>query len=89
VWLFGGSRTIHLGASGVIFGYLGFLLLRGFFERNLLSIGIGLVAGFFYGGMLWGVLPLQPSVSWLGHLFGVMGGGLAAHLAAKGGAADG
>jgi membrane associated rhomboid family serine protease len=84
VWLFGGSHTIHLGMSGIIFGYLGFLLLRGFFERNLISTLLGGLAIFFYGGMLWGVLPLQAGVSWLGHLFGFIGGGVAAYLLTRG-----
>lgn len=82
VWIFGGTHTVHLGMSGVIFGYLGFLLLRGYFERNLISLLIGGLALFFYGGMLWGILPLQAGVSWLGHLFGFLGGGLAAYLLA-------
>lgn len=80
IWLFGSSHSVHLGMSGVIFGYLGFLLLRGYFEHNLISIVLGGLALFFYGGMLWGVLPIQVGVSWQGHLFGFLGGGLAAYL---------
>jgi membrane associated rhomboid family serine protease len=78
VWLFGMPATIHIGLSGVIFGYLGFLLFCGYFERSSLAIGLAVVAGFLYGGMIWGVLPLQPNVSWLGHLFGFTGGAVAA-----------
>jgi membrane associated rhomboid family serine protease len=78
VWLFGRPATIHLGASGVVFGYLGYLLLRGFWERSLIAIGIALVAGFLYGGALWGVLPGQRGVSWEGHFFGLAGGAGAA-----------
>lgn len=78
VWLLGMSATIHIGLSGILFGYLGYLLFRGYFERSLPAISLALIAGFLYGGMLWGVLPLQPNVSWLGHLFGFVGGGLAA-----------
>lgn len=74
VWLLGRPATIHVGLSGVIFGYLGFLLFRGYFERSSQAIGLAIVAGFLYGGMIWGVLPLQPNVSWLGHLFGFVGG---------------
>lgn len=80
VWLFGGSHTIHIGASGVIFGYLGYLLGRAYFERSLAALLIAVVAGLLYGGMIWGVLPLQPGVSWLGHLFGLIGGSLAAYF---------
>lgn len=83
VWLFGSPNTIHIGASGVVFGYLGFLLLRGFFERSFLSIVLSLLVGWLYGGLLWGVLPLQYGISWQGHLFGFVGGVLAAQMLAK------
>jgi membrane associated rhomboid family serine protease len=79
VWIFGAAHTVHLGISGVIFGYMGFLLLRGYFEQSLLALLLAILAFFLYGGMLWGVFPVQPDVSWLGHLFGFMGGGLAAY----------
>ncbi|MEZ4727519.1 MAG: rhomboid family intramembrane serine protease [Caldilineaceae bacterium] len=78
VWLLGRPATIHVGLSGVIFGYLGFLLFRGYFERSSQAIALALIAGFLYGSMIWGVLPLQPNVSWLGHLFGFLGGAWAA-----------
>jgi membrane associated rhomboid family serine protease len=78
-WLFG-SPGSHIGASGVIFGYLGYLLLRGFFERRLGSISLSLLVGTLYGSMIWGILPLQQGVSWEGHLFGFLGGVLAARL---------
>lgn len=77
VWLFG-SPGFHIGASGVIFGYLGFLLLRGLFERSVQSITLSMLVFFFYGGLVWGVLPGQPNVSWEGHLFGFLGGVLVA-----------
>ncbi len=89
IWLFGGPRTIHLGASGVIFGLLGALLARAYFERSWPALALALLAGFLYGGMLWGVLPGAPGVSWLGHLFGFVGGVLAAWLVADGDAARG
>ncbi|NEP20689.1 rhomboid family intramembrane serine protease [Moorena sp. SIO3I6] len=83
VWLLGAPNSVHIGASVLIFGYLGFLLFRGFFERNLPSIFISILVGFLYGGLVWGVLPSQPHVSWQGHLFGFIGGILAARLLAK------
>jgi membrane associated rhomboid family serine protease len=83
VWLFGSPNTIHIGASGVIFGYLGFLLLRGFFERSFVSIALSLVVGWLYGGLIWGVLPSQYGISWQGHLFGFIGGVFAAQMLAK------
>ena len=78
-WLFG-SPAFHIGASGVIFGYLGFLLLRGYFERSFAAIFLSVVVAFFYGSLVWGVLPGQVGISWEGHLFGFIGGGLAARL---------
>jgi membrane associated rhomboid family serine protease len=74
VWLMGGGRTVHVGASLLIFGYLGFLLSRGIVERSIggVIMSIGLLIG--YGGMLHGVLPGQPGISWLGHLCGFLAG---------------
>ncbi|WP_437666201.1 rhomboid family intramembrane serine protease [Sorangium sp. So ce1182] len=80
VWLLGAPSSVHIGASGVIFGYFGFLLLRGWFERSALSIALSLVVGLVYGGMIWGVLPTRMGISWEGHLFGFLGGVLAARL---------
>jgi len=79
VWLIG-SPGVHIGASGLVFGYLGFLLLRGYFQRNIPSILLSLLVGFLYGGAIWGVLPTVPGVSWEGHLFGFIGGIIAARL---------
>lgn len=74
VWLLGGARTVHLGASLVIFGYLGYLLSRGVMERSLGGVLLSLGLLFGYGGMLHGVLPGQPGISWLGHLCGFLAG---------------
>jgi membrane associated rhomboid family serine protease len=82
-WIFGEPNSVHIGASGLIFGYLGFLLLRGYFQRNIASILLSLVVGFLYGGYIWGVLPTQSGISWQGHLFGFLGGVLSAKLIAK------
>ena len=79
IWLFGGANTVHIGISGVIFGFLGYLLARGWYERSVMAIALGVAALLLYGGMLWGVLPLQQGVSWQGHLFGFLGGVLAAY----------
>ena len=84
VWLFAGPG-IHIGASGLIFGYLGFLLSRGFFERSapwiLVSLGILLL----YGGLVFGLLPGQKGISWHGHFFGFAAGIAAAWLMFPGG----
>lgn len=83
VWTFGATGSVHIGASGVIFAYLGFLLLSGFFERRFGAILVSLGVGVAYGGLVWGVLPSQPGISWEGHLFGFLAGILAAYVAAR------
>jgi membrane associated rhomboid family serine protease len=83
VWLTAGGDTNHIGASGVIFGWLVFLLARGFFARSARQIGLGIVLFAVWGGMLFGVLPGQPGISWQGHLFGALAGLLAARMVAR------
>ena len=76
-WLFGGVGTNHIGASGLVYGWLGYLLIRGIFNRSLSQLILGVALGFAYSGLVWGVLPGTPGVSWQGHLFGAIGGVLA------------
>lgn len=78
VWIVGGRQTVHIGASGVIFGYFGFLVLRAWYERSIASFAIALLVVIFYGGLISGVLPSDPDVSWEAHLFGVAGGAVMA-----------
>jgi membrane associated rhomboid family serine protease len=85
VWLFAQKFSNHIGASGLIFGYLGFLLARGVFEKSWTSIVIACAILIGYGGLLAGILPLQSGVSWQGHLFGFLAGIAAARLMAPGG----
>ncbi len=80
VWSIGGSNTIHIGASGLVFGYLGFLLMRGFFERSFQAIVIAVTVGVLYGGLIWGILPSRLGISWQSHLFGFIGGTIAARI---------
>ena len=80
VWLLGASRSVHLGASLMIFGYLGFLLSRGIAERSITGVLLAIGLLFGYGGMLYGVLPGQPGISWLGHLSGFLAGVAGAFL---------
>lgn len=79
VWLFG-SSAIHIGASGLIFGWFGFLMARGLVDRSPITLGATLLVGFLYGSILWGVLPGEPGVSWEAHLFGAIAGVAAAFL---------
>jgi membrane associated rhomboid family serine protease len=78
VWLFQSSNELTVGASGLIFGYFGYVLLRGFIDRNLVDIGVGLLAGALYWTILAVAIPGTPGVSWIGHVGGLVGGILAA-----------
>src|ERR1700733_3549133 len=80
VWLFQSSNELTVGASGLIFGYFGYVLTRGLFDRSLVDIGVGLVAGVLYWTILEVAIPGTPGVSWIGHIGGLGGGGLAAGL---------
>lgn len=73
-WFFGGVNTVHIGASGMIYGWLAYLIVRGFFNRSLRQIGLGVLLGIGYSGLIWGVLPINEGVSWQAHLFGALGG---------------
>lgn len=79
VWLFAGARSNHIGASGLVFGYLGFLLTNGYVVQSPVAIATATLVGLLYGSTLWGILPWQRGVSWQGHLFGVLTGGLCAY----------
>lgn len=85
-WLIGntgappGVETNHIGASGLIFGWLTFLVVFGFFTRKAWEIVTGIVVLFFYGSVLLGVLPGTFGVSWQGHLCGAVAGVIAAYL---------
>ncbi|MEZ7238686.1 rhomboid family intramembrane serine protease [Rhodococcus sp. GXMU-t2271] len=79
-WLTAGAGFVHIGASILVFGWLTYLITRGIFTRQANQIVIGVIVLFVYGSILWGVLPSDPRVSWQGHLFGAVGGVLAAWL---------
>ncbi|MEU8263517.1 rhomboid family intramembrane serine protease [Micromonospora sp. NPDC048999] len=74
VWFTGSPNSVVVGASGVIFGYLGILLTRGIVERSWWNFGVVLLVGLLYGWQLIGILPTDERVSWQGHLFGLLGG---------------
>jgi membrane associated rhomboid family serine protease len=77
-WLIGSPCSVHVGVSGVVFGYFGYLLFRGYFERSFVAIAISIAIAVTYGGLIWGVFPTNPYISWEGHLFGFIGGIIAA-----------
>ena len=82
-WLIAPAGTVHIGASGVVFGYATYLLSRGFFDRDLLGLAIGLVVGLVWGTALLGGLLPEEGISWQGHLFGAIGGVVAARVLAR------
>ncbi len=82
-WLIAPATTLHIGASGLVFGYATYLLSRGFFDRDAVELAIGLTVAVLWGGaLLSGLLPEQ-GISWQGHLFGALGGVMAARLLAR------
>jgi membrane associated rhomboid family serine protease len=90
IWLVGGLGTwltgsphVHLGASILIFGWLVFLLARGFVARSPAQILLAVALSAVWGGALWGVLPGEVGISWEGHLFGALGGLIAAQMFAR------
>lgn len=78
-WLVGPAHSDHIGASGVVFGYLTYLAARGLFERRIGYLLVGAAVLFLYGGILWGVVP-REGISWQGHVFGAVGGVVAARV---------
>ena len=77
-WTLGAPGSVHVGASGVIFGYLGFLLLSGWYARSFTSVVLSVGVALLWGGAVMQVLPGTPGISWQGHLGGLIGGILAA-----------
>ena len=82
-WLIAPENTIHLGASGVVFGYATYLIARGLFNRRAGELAIGAGVAVLWGGALLGGLEPQRGISWQGHLFGALGGLLAAWALAR------
>lgn len=80
LWLLGSARAVYIGASGLVFGYFGFLVFRGYFERSAQSLLIALVVVVLYGGLLVGVVPQGNGISWEAHLFGFLSGALCARV---------
>jgi membrane associated rhomboid family serine protease len=79
VWIVG-RPAVHIGASGLVFGYFGFLVAQGWYERSIVSIVVAVGVLLLYGGIIFGVLPQSGFISWEGHLFGLIAGVLAARI---------
>jgi len=77
-WLLGAPGSVHIGASGVIFGYLGFLMLTGWYTRSFGSILLSAVVTLVWGSLVFGMMPGTPGISWQAHIGGFLGGALAA-----------
>ncbi|GAA2865640.1 rhomboid family intramembrane serine protease [Streptosporangium fragile] len=78
VWFTSSPTAVTVGASGLVFGYFGFVVARGLFDRRALDIVIGVGVAIAYYSIIWGVLPGEDGISWQGHLFGLVGGVVAA-----------
>jgi membrane associated rhomboid family serine protease len=80
VWLIGETNSNHIGASGLVFGYFGYVLARGLYERKFVSLTISIGIALMFGGLLAGAIPGLAGwgISWEGHLFGLIGGVLVA-----------
>lgn len=83
IWLTGPEHSVHVGASILIYGWVAYLVLRGFFVRSFGQIALGIAVALLYAGLFWGLFPGNPGVSWQGHLFGAAGGALAAFLSGR------
>ncbi len=79
-WLVAASGSIHVGASGIVFGYATYLIARGIFKRRAAELAIGVAVAVIWGGALLGGLEPRRGISWQGHLFGAIGGVVAARV---------
>jgi membrane associated rhomboid family serine protease len=74
VWILGPSGSVHVGASGLVFTYFGWLVARAIRERSVVAIALGLLTLLLYGGVLWGLSPFDLGISWQAHLGGLLAG---------------
>jgi membrane associated rhomboid family serine protease len=82
-WLVGPANTVHVGASGVVFGYATYLIARGWFNHRVGEIVIGVALAVLWGSVLLAGLQPHEGISWQGHLFGAVGGVVAAAMLAR------
>jgi membrane associated rhomboid family serine protease len=79
VWLLA-REVYHIGASGLVYGFVSFLFFSGIFRRDNKSVALALIITFLYGGLVWGILPGMKGISWESHLFGTIAGLVAAYI---------
>lgn len=82
VWIFA-REAYHIGASGLVYGFAGFLFFMGLLRKDTRSIAVSLLVTFLYGGIVWGILPTDPKVSYEAHLSGALVGILCAFIFRK------
>jgi membrane associated rhomboid family serine protease len=80
VWVSAGSDSYHIGASGLVYGFVSFLFFSGVFRKNTKSIALAVLVTLVYGGLIGGILPSQPGVSWQSHLFGAISGAICSYI---------
>lgn len=78
-WLIAPANTVHIGLSGLIFGYFAFLVVSAWYERSFTAVALAVLVIVLYGGLIVGILPGGNAISWQGHFFGLIGGGVAAY----------
>lgn len=82
VWIFA-RQVYHIGASGIVYGFVSFLFFSGIFRRDNRAIGLALIITFLYGGLVWGLIPGLKGISWESHLFGAITGLIGAYVFRK------
>jgi membrane associated rhomboid family serine protease len=83
VWMVASGKGYHLGASGLVYGFVGFLFFSGIFRSDKRSMVLSLLVVVVYGGLIWGIFPIHEGVSWESHFFGTISGGMAAYVFRK------
>ena len=79
VWIIG-EEAYHIGASGIVYGFISFLIFSGIFRGELKSLLLAILVLVVYGGVIWGILPGQAGISWQSHLFGAIAGAMVAYV---------
>lgn len=83
VWFFSRGNTVHIGMSGVIYAFWGYLLIYGLLRKKFIHIIISLIIMLMYGGLIFGVFPSRPGVSFESHLLGAIVGAVSGYILAK------